>query len=491
MLWNIRGGLSTKLPAVQDLFTDVDLVLLTETHQMPQQPLPTMPGYVCISSARPLPKETAVRNKGGVAAYVKTDLADAVSLWKAAPDSSYIWLRVDRNSDSLPDIFVCVAYIAPCNSVAHSRCQALPDPLQRMYTDIATVKSLGGLALLAGDFNARTREDPDYVRCDDLADVLQAPHLLDDDLPQVIRPRCNNDKGGIQGWGRQLLDLCIDTSLLILNGRVAGDAHGELTCLANKGASVVDYFIASPAILEQAAHLQVLTDDMLCGRKHSHSDHRPLQLRLDLEWGAGSSATDDSTNLDGDSVVLHCFKYDPLKVDAYRDSLATCLDTALAGDACVSIAALQHCICTAAEQTYGMKSIKASNDHFKHKPWFDDECRAEKRRLRMYLKTKEPNEKVAAQLKKEYKRLLTKKRCAHEKLQAGRLCRLAKDNPAAFWRAYRVRKTAANHITPDGWLDAFKALVGQPSTADDVPDRSPDQEQAGVGHAPANVSALN
>ncbi len=483
LLWNIRGGLTTKLPAVQDLFADADLLLLTETHQMPQQSLPSVPGFVCISSARPLAKDTAVRNKGGIAAYVKADLADAVSLWKAAADSSYLWLRINRNSSSLPDIFVCVAYVAPFSSVAHTRFQALPDPLQRIYADVATIKNLGGLTLLAGDFNARTREDPDYVRCDNLADVMQAPHLLEDDLPQLILPRCNSDKGGIQGWGRQLLDLCIDTSLLIMNGRVAGDTHGELTCLANKGASVVDYFVASPAILERATQLQVLTDDMLCGRKDSHSDHRPLHLQLELDWGVGGSATDDTINPDGDPVVLHCFKYDPVKVDAYRDSLAASLHTALADGTHISVAALQQCICTAAEQTYGLKAIRASKDQFRHQPWFDNDCKAEKRRLRLYLKTKEPNDRVAAQMKKDYKRLLTKKRCAHEKLQAERLCRLAKDNPAAFWKAYRVRETATNHITPDGWLDAFKALVGQPSGADDVPDQPPHQDEAGVGSA--------
>ncbi len=485
MLWNIRGGLSTKLPAVNDLFADADLVLLTETHQMPQQTLPTLPGYTCISTARPLPKETAVRNKGGVAAYVKADLAGDVSHWKAAADGSYLWLRIKRNSTALPDIFVCIAYIAPLSSVAHSRFHALPDPVQRIYDDVATVKSLGGLVLLAGDFNARTRENPDYVRCADLADVLQAPHLQDDDLPQLIPPRCNSDKGGIQGWGRQLLDLCIDTNLLILNGRVAGDAHGELTCLANKGASVVDYFIASPAILEQAAHLQVLTDDMLCGRKDSHSDHRPLQLQLDLEWDAGSSATDDLINVDGDPVVLHCFKYDPLKVDAYRDALAASLltETMRSATGLDGIALLQQCICTAAEQTYGRRAAKAGTNLFKHKPWFDAECKAAKRSLRAYLQA-HADTPVAAQMRKEYKRLLKTKRAVHEKLQADRLCQIAKTNPAAFWKCYRKRETTASHITAEGWLSAFKALVGQQfNQGSEDPGHPPPEDHAGVGSA--------
>ncbi len=57
-----------------------------------------------------------------------------------------------------------------------------------------------------------------------------------------------NRDASVSSWGDELLNLCCDTGLLILNGRTPGDELGEFICLANGGHSTVDYIVGSPTI---------------------------------------------------------------------------------------------------------------------------------------------------------------------------------------------------------------------------------------------------
>ena len=50
--------------------------------------------------------------------------------------------------------------------------------------------------------------------------------------------------------GKELLDVCKLNDFLILNGRTTGDGTGSFTCIANKGRSIVDYFIVSRNMYE-------------------------------------------------------------------------------------------------------------------------------------------------------------------------------------------------------------------------------------------------
>ncbi len=58
----------------------------------------------------------------------------------------------------------------------------------------------------------------------------------------ATRQNCDDTVGG---WGCELLDLCCDIRLFILNGRTPSDQSREFTCLANGGRSTVDYIVGS------------------------------------------------------------------------------------------------------------------------------------------------------------------------------------------------------------------------------------------------------
>jgi endonuclease/exonuclease/phosphatase (EEP) superfamily protein YafD len=52
--------------------------------------------------------------------------------------------------------------------------------------------SFGGV-LLAGDFNARTETNTDFIDCSQLADVLLVPQDIEDTLPNDMLERQNRD----------------------------------------------------------------------------------------------------------------------------------------------------------------------------------------------------------------------------------------------------------------------------------------------------------
>ena len=77
-------------------------------------------------------------------------------------------------------------------------------------------------------------------------------------------------------YGQQLLDLCIETKLSILNCRTRGDLQGHLTYVRFHGCSRVDLVIKSEASLAKSTVVQYLSVQDL----NFLFDHRPILLEL-------------------------------------------------------------------------------------------------------------------------------------------------------------------------------------------------------------------
>ena len=74
--------------------------------------------------------------------------------------------------------------------------------------------------------------------------------------------------------GCELLDLCIESQMRILNGRSFGDSQGMYTSYKYNGNSVFDYMIASEKLLTQTLYFNVgLNNPRL-------SDHSKLSCRI-------------------------------------------------------------------------------------------------------------------------------------------------------------------------------------------------------------------
>jgi len=152
---------------------------------------------------------------------------------------------------------------------------------QNLVADIAEVQTLGGIVLLGRDFNARTTALPNTIDTNNLCELLQAPKLVEIEQPNAVAKRQNRD-ANVSGWGRELLDLCCDVRLLILNGRTLGDESRKFTCLTNGGRSTVNYIISSPVVWQATTHLEVIIDDTCYRVMGRDSDHRPLHLWLNI-----------------------------------------------------------------------------------------------------------------------------------------------------------------------------------------------------------------
>jgi hypothetical protein len=164
---------------------------------------------------------------------------------------------------------------------------------------------------MGGDFNVHTAALSDTIDISNLCELLQAPELAKTEQPSIVTKRQNRD-ASVSGWSRELLDLCCDVRLLILNGRTLSDKLGEFTCLANQRHSTLDYVVGSPTIWQVATHLEVIINDTRYYAMGVDSDHRPLRLRLSINY---TFVEPQHTVIS--KKFLPRFKYDKSKVEQY------------------------------------------------------------------------------------------------------------------------------------------------------------------------------
>jgi hypothetical protein len=141
---------------------------LTETHHFPSDTFPVLPGFCYFDVARPVTTQGVVRkHSGSIAILVKETWANSTIIWKTARDGTRIWLRL--GNDFQRPLFLCIIYAAPQGSP-----YANSSLFEHICQEVGEAMSLGGV-LLAGDFNARTGTNIDFIDCNQLANVLLVP----------------------------------------------------------------------------------------------------------------------------------------------------------------------------------------------------------------------------------------------------------------------------------------------------------------------------
>jgi exonuclease III len=278
-LWNIHGAIITKLETHEhllDLFQHVDVVALSETHHFPGNTFPVLSRFSCFDVAKPVtPQGVVQKHSGGIVVLVRETWANNTAVWNTTRDGTRIWLRLG-NAFQRP-LFLCIVYAAPQGSP-----YADSSLFDHICQEVGEAMSLGSV-LLAGDFNAKTSTNTDFIDCNQLADVLLVPHAIENTLPNDMLERQNRDTV-TAGWHREFLDLYRTTGLFILNGRTPRDISREYTCLSNKSFSTMDYFLMTTNQFEGVKGLEVNNDEKYSGHKDAHSDHRPLVLTITQQW---------------------------------------------------------------------------------------------------------------------------------------------------------------------------------------------------------------
>ena len=79
-----------------------------------------------------------------------------------------------------------------------------------------------GKVILIGDLNSRTALRPDFNDDESVDHYIPVYDNYISDSQNILPIRHNKDKSILKGYGRALLNLCIESELRILNGRTMG-----------------------------------------------------------------------------------------------------------------------------------------------------------------------------------------------------------------------------------------------------------------------------
>jgi hypothetical protein len=83
-------------------------------------------------------------------------------------------------------------------------------------------------------------------------------------------------------------------------------------CLANGGRNIVDYIVGSPIVWQAVTHLEVIIDNTCYYAMGGNFDHRPLRLRLNIDYSFV-----EPQHMVVTKKFLPKFKYDKLKAEEY------------------------------------------------------------------------------------------------------------------------------------------------------------------------------
>ena len=120
-MWNVNGIISglTKSNKLEDpdfsrVISGHDIIALIETKVSPTEAI-SLQGYSTYRRDRP--KSRNERHYGGLAILIRNEIRKAFDVKIIQQTSDYIWLKIDRSKiKNFEDIYICIAYIPPCNS---------------------------------------------------------------------------------------------------------------------------------------------------------------------------------------------------------------------------------------------------------------------------------------------------------------------------------------------------------------------------------------
>jgi hypothetical protein len=277
-------------------------------------------------------------------------------------------------------LYMGVCYAPPEGSITYLHASAV-GPFGELNNAIAALHGLGGEVLIAGDLNARTCLYPDHKSYDANDQLFVMPQAHDLwHTPLNLPARANQDKK-TNTSERRLLQLCHDTGLTILNGRVQGDVEGFFT---SQGSSTVDFFLSSSSLFHDFSNLQVLT--------HSpHSDHSPVLLTMSLD----RLTYECTTNLPADGypqthALPPTIRFNPEHIEGYRRLLTTFVaDQEQLSHIDRHANDHQNVILKAATSAFGTDGCRRHTS-FLSNPWYDVECKTMRKRLQSVIQVGDP-----------------------------------------------------------------------------------------------------
>ena len=482
--WNIEGV--TKKISDKNFIRDIkdyDFVTLVETW-LPHDLSLEVDGFYSFSKSRNK-NAKAKRFSGGISLLVKSDLRKGIKILNSSHEE-FLWWKVDKNFFKLEDdIYVCSMYLPPQSSCYQKH--KTTDYFSRLEDEILKYNSLGKI-ILCGDLNARTSIEPDYIVNNKNPLDLASAHFSPDTDTSIHKfTRCSRDQAipNCNSNGKQLINLCKEFDLRILNGRCLGDSMGQYTCFNWNGCSVVDYCVASDELLNDVLSFQVMPLTELS--KHC------------LIWFALKTRSNILTPLQNNVHLLNdmpiSYKWNALLKEKFLKSLsnpnslkniATFNEQSFnqgkpnMSDINFVTTQLTSILTEAAKNSLPVKSAK-KNKFIRKRKWFTENCNCLRKKLRTLGKSlsKFPLDPFLRgqffSLKRQYKKeVKLAKKCYEEKLM-NKIEEVRSSSPKEYWNLIKMinnngKENKTSDIDSLTWFNYFKKLSNKTSSNRDEQD---------------------
>ena len=342
--------------------------------------------------------------------------------------------------------------------------------------------------------------------------------------PLLFPPRASCCGAAVCKQGRGLLSMCKATGLLIGNGRLPGDELGSPTCFSSSTPSVIDLLIGSPGLLMQASQLRVLppipeylvhrplelvvhlgttgsaAQAAEAGTPRQTSQHDSQQQQSATPATAGSRDTGvrppgqlrasggrahaavaaetaaAATGFGPPPTLQPALRITEQLMPAWAERLGQPetvrqLEAAAARSAddvqaasellCASLYEAAAEVFPAAADSQQRNAQRATHRR-RHQPWFDQECKLARERLRMQLCAagSHLSRECAKALSSKYTLLRKRKAAVWRRQRSAALLQLHRLNPRKFFKRWK-QKQAGNPISAAAWLKHFVGLQRQ------------------------------
>ena len=370
-------------------------------------------------------------------------------------------------------------YLSPENKKNRVK---LSSCLEILKEDVQKFSEKGSVFLL-GDFNARVKDKEDFVQvskfnydlCDNqmpdidkkIQNTFAELHLGHDEKGDNYH-RNSEDSSPASKRGNELIQLCKDLNLSILNGRTVGDLFGKITCFRWNGCSVVDYAICSKEAVHKVTRFSV----------GSHlpwvSDHSPIELFLDL-----SECKDKTKNKVKFSKQPPTFIWEEeskerfqniLRADSFSQIIHDILNNLENEKFTYPLIQLKNILFKAANDANVKNKIARTinEDKNTNKSWFDTDCEDMKKKLLELTKDMitDPKNHIkrlkVTNKKKEFKKTIKRKKADYEQKCIDSLQGTFKEKKK-FWKILdKMRKNKSpdyvKHISPNTIVSYFQNL---------------------------------
>ena len=453
LYWNIHGinsrviGEKNTDQEFLKITQQYDIVCLSELHT---DKAISLPGFVTKKQKFRKKQHKGPKIGGGIAVYIKQDIAKNFHLLPNNNNSDSIWLTTNPPNEKPTRIGFF--YCSPENG-KFNFFDTINGELESFGQELDTH--------IFGDFNARTRDEQETLSVDKFDEELGINTNIHEPPPR----RNSEDMKIINKRGKELLDICKVNDLVIANGRTIGDLWGSYTCHQKTGSSVVDYLLTSFNARKHVLSFSIGT------YMPNLSDHCSLQTTINI--GCKLERQEfigvDLQNLpnryiwtlDDDAAFEN-----KLKSDAFKQKVNNIMGEENNPDLVHKI----HDLLTTAANEINVR--KTRKKHKTDPPWFDNECKELKDVIRQHGKKlkKNPNdvsERVSLYVKKKrLSNLVRRNKFAYKKSIVDEMCQnLTSGAKKEYWNMLRKLDgppDTTTYMHEQQLVEHFKNLLNDP-----------------------------